>query len=216
MSCIVLARHGQTAWNREEIFRGTMDIPLDEYGRIQARAMGKALRDLCLNNPLVVSSPLQRAGETAKIAGALVSNLPVTFEPSFVDMNFGRWQGQSKKEVAQLYPDLYKQWLKEPGSISFPGGESLADIEERALAALYALADKSRERDIIVVTHRVVTKVILGRLLDAGPGAFWKIKQDTACLNMLSYDGSSFVVGVMNDTCHLRRLELTVPLTSDY
>lgn len=61
MGMIFLVRHGRTAWNREEVFRGTFDIPLDDFGRKQAREVGRKLRSLNLNHPLIFSSPLARA-----------------------------------------------------------------------------------------------------------------------------------------------------------
>ncbi|HOL17667.1 MAG TPA: histidine phosphatase family protein [Bacillota bacterium] len=202
MSRIYLIRHGQTAWNKEEIFRGTIDVPLDDYGKKQAAALGKALQIRNLKDPLFFSSPLKRAAETAQIAASFLDCGFVT-EQAFTDLNFGRWQGQAKTEIARLYPDLFRQWLTEPQEIVFPGGGSLAEVTERAEAALYRLAQKNQNRDLVIVTHRVVTKVLLCRLLGAGLSAFWKIKQDTTCLNVLEYSGSAFVVESMNDTCHL-------------
>lgn len=207
MGLIVLVRHGQTAWNREEIFRGTMDIPLDDFGRNQARALGSELKNRNLNNPVFLSSPLERSRETAEIAAAAVSGTPVTIEPAFSDLNFGRWQGKSKADVAQIYPDLYEQWQVWPEHVTFPEGESLSKVAKRAEAALLNLVGKYRNRDMVIVSHRVVNKVLLCRLLGTGLDAFWKIKQDTACLNITQYNGSTFIVVAMNDTCHLRHLE---------
>lgn len=202
MSRIYLIRHGQTAWNKEEIFRGTIDVPLDDCGKKQAAALGKALQIRNLKDPLFLSSPLKRAAETAEIAAAFTGR-GIVAEQAFTDLNFGQWQGQAKAEVARRYPDLFREWLTDPQKVVFPGGESLADVTVRAEAALYRLAQKNQGRDLVIVTHRVVTKVLLCRLLGAGLGAFWKIKQDTACLNVLEYSGSAFVVESVNDTCHL-------------
>jgi broad specificity phosphatase PhoE len=206
MNSIYLIRHGQTAWNREEIFRGTMDIQLNDFGRNQARAVGSELKKRNLNNPMFVSSPLGRARETAEIAAEAVSSPLVTLEPALSDLDFGQWQGKSKADIAQLYPNLYKQWLAEPEHVIFPEGESLSAVAERAEAILLSLADSYRTCDLIIVSHRVVNKVLLCRLLGAGLSSFWIIKQDTACLNVLQYNGSSFTVNVINDTCHLRHL----------
>ena len=71
-----------------------------------------------------------------------------------------------------------------------------------------------RDRDLIIVTHRVVTKVLLCSLLGAGLNSFWKIKQDTACINQLEYDGSTFTVKTMNDVCHL--VSLAQEETADF
>lgn len=82
----------------------------------------------------------------------------------------------------------------------------MKNVSARAEAALQRLAGSGENRDLIIVTHRVVNKVLLCNLLGAGLESFWKIKQDTACINLLEYDGFSFKVKTMNDSCHLASL----------
>ncbi len=169
--------------------------------------MGEALKKLNLDNPLFITSPLKRARETAEIAATAVSGTPPTLEADYVDLNFGRWQGKSKEDVAKLYPTVYEQWLMEPENVIFPDGESLLIVAKRAEAAFVGVAEKYGTRNIIIVSHRVVNKVLLCRLLGAGLNSFWKIIQDTACLNRIQYDGSTFTVRTMNDTCYLHHLK---------
>ena len=208
MSCVTrvyLARHGRTAWNREEIFRGRIDVPLDELGRRQAHALGQALAHAGIG--VVVSSPLSRALETARIACSCWDSHGPRPYPAFTDLSFGEWEGLSRQQVEEHYPELYRKWATDPASVTFPGGESLALVEERAWPALQGLAETYAGETILVVTHRVVCKVLLGRALGAGLGAFWRIRQDTACLNLLEWRGDRVEVVRMNDTCHLRPLE---------
>lgn len=202
---IYLARHGRTAWNREEIFRGRTDIPLDELGRRQAHALGQHLARAGIG--VVVSSPLSRALETARIACSCWDGRDPRPDPAFTDLSFGEWEGLSRQEVQQRYPELYRRWATDPASVTFPGGESLSLVEERAWPALQSLAQAHAGETILVVTHRVVCKVLLGRALGAGLAAFWRIRQDTACLNLLEWRGDRVEVVRMNDTCHLRPLE---------
>ncbi len=206
MRRIILARHGQTAWNREEVFRGTADIPLNDFGKEQARALGKKIESLQLKNPLIISSPLERARETAERCSEAVKGRQALVNQGFTDINFGDWQGKSKAEVQQVQPELYRQWLADPASVAFPGGETLEKTANRAWETLNQLVSKHRVHDLVIVSHRVVNKAILCLLLGAGLQAFWKIKQDTACLNILEYDGRTFMIRTLNDTCHLQPL----------
>lgn len=202
---IFLARHGRTTWNRDEIFRGQTDVPLDDFGRQQALALGRALAGLGIGE--VVSSPLARALETARIAcSQLGTGASPRVDPAFTDLHFGTWEGLSRREVEERYPALYRTWATDPGAVAFPGGESLARVAERAWPALRELAESRRGEAVLVVTHRVVCKVLLARALGAGNGAFWRIRQDTACLNALEWRGDRVEVVLMNDTCHLRCL----------
>lgn len=202
---IYLARHGRTAWNREEIFRGRTDIPLDDLGREQARALGRHLATVGIG--IIISSPLARALETARIASACWGGDDPRVDAAFTDLSFGEWEGLSRGEVEERDPDLYGRWATDPASVMFPGGESLAQVEERAWPALQRLADLHAGEALLVVTHRVVCKVLLARALGAGLPAFWRIRQDTACLNVLEWRGDQVEVVKMNDTCHLRPLE---------
>lgn len=209
MGLVYLVRHGRTSWNREEVFRGTIDIPLDDFGRLQAQAVGQELHRRGLIKPVFLSSPLQRAHETAQIACSFFRHIRVRPEKAFTDLNFGEWQGMAKIEVSEKYPQLYRSWQEEPDHVVFPGGDKLDGICRRAEDALVGIAGENSDRDTVIVTHRVVIKVLLSRLLSNSLGAFWKIRQGTACINLLEWDGASFSVISMNDTCHLRELEKT-------
>ncbi|MDI6893177.1 MAG: histidine phosphatase family protein [Bacillota bacterium] len=202
---VYLGRHGRTAWNREEIFRGRTDVPLDDLGRQQARALGKHLAGAGI--AAILSSPLVRALETARIASACWDGDDPRVVAAFTDLSFGEWEGLSRGEVEERYPELFRRWATDPASVTFPGGESLTRVEERAWPALLRLAESHSGETILVVTHRVVCKVLLARALGAGPQAFWRIRQDTACLNVLEWRGDRVEVVRMNDTCHLHPLE---------
>lgn len=207
MTTVYLARHGRTAWNREEVFRGLTDVPLDEVGRQQAAALGKALKGRTPLPDLVVCSPLSRAKETALIAVHEAAwETDAREEPAFRDLHFGSWEGLTRHQVAEKYPDLYRRWSSEPDQVEFPGGESLSAVLARSWGALTALVDRHPGKSILVVTHRVVCKVLLGQALGAGLKAFWRIRQDTACLNVLNWHGSYFEVLHMNDTSHLSNI----------
>jgi len=200
---IILIRHGQTAWNREEVFRGRAGVPLDDVGLQQAEAVAAALQEEPI--ALVVASPLSRAVQTAR-AVAQSHKLPVVNDDAFTDIDFGQWQGVPAAQVQQQYPELYAAWLTRPHHVRFPGGEDLNTVAARAFAGLEALAECRVAETIALVAHRVVNKLLICRVLGLDSSHFWQIKQDTACINRLSFGADGWVLECLNDTCHLRHL----------
>jgi len=203
MSFFHLVRHGETDWNREEVFRGRRDVPLNDRGRQQAEAASSRLAPAGL--VAVYSSPLGRARDTADIIGQ-ACGLEAHVDEAFVDMEFGAWQGLALTEVEKRYPELYQAWRKTPAEARIPGAESLAEVKQRAVAAITALAGRCPGDALCVVTHRVVSKLVMAWALGLDEAAFWRIRQDTACLNAFEYHGREAVVHQLNDTCHLRAI----------
>jgi len=199
---IYLIRHGETAWNVEEVFRGHTDVPLNARGLRQAQAAARALagEPICA----VYTSPLQRASTTAA-AIAAGHGLEVRIEPRLIDLRFGEWEGKALSQVREGWPEVFAQWERNPELAQIPGGEGLADVRARAAAAVEDLACAHGGETIAVVTHRVLTKVLLCYVLGLDDSRFWQIRQDTACINRIERSPQRWVVASMNDTCHLRR-----------
>ena len=89
MTKVMLVRHGETDWNRKEVFRGRIDVELNQNGREQARALADATRIFQID--AIYSSPLSRSLETAKIV-ADVHDLDVKIANGFIDLHYGKWQ----------------------------------------------------------------------------------------------------------------------------
>ena len=228
MAMVILVRHGETAYNREEVFRGRLDVPLNDHGYTQARAAGRALARAGL--VAVWSSPLDRARETAR-AIAEPHGLTVLVHDGLCDLDFGDWEGLPRGEVRDRYPDLYRRWVEAPQTVEFPGGETLAGAASRAVAALNEIVahieagatggtGPAPEPAVAVVSHRVICKLLISAALGLGGEGFWRIGQDTACINVLDWRlgaagggaagegaGAGFraTVARVNDTCHLGR-----------
>jgi len=203
MARIILVRHGETDWNKREVFRGQIDVLLNQNGLNQAQAVGNALKGQKLN--AIYSSPLSRAVQTANEI-AKFHNLDVNLEDGYLDLNYGQWQGVSHEEVKTRYPELYDKWHEQPHLLRFPGGESLNDVRERAINALERIIFIHPGDTIIVVAHRVVNKVLLCSVLDLDNSHFWRIRQDTCCINIFEDSKIGYVLYCLNDTCHLKHL----------
>jgi broad specificity phosphatase PhoE len=203
MTRVYLVRHGTTEWNKEEIFRGRVDCKLNETGQGEAKALAEYLRNVPLD--AVYSSPLSRARETAQ-AIAEVHGLQVIDEPAFIDIDFGEWHGLPLKEVKERYTEVYNAWRERPQAVTFPGGENLAQVRTRAWEGLQQVVRQNPEKTILIVSHRVVTKILICAVLGLGDSHFWQIKQDTTAVNCFEYNRGVFFVALINDTCHLQTM----------
>jgi broad specificity phosphatase PhoE len=203
MTSIYLVRHGQTAWNKEEIFRGRIDIPLNEMGFREAELVGEYLKGRDIH--VIYSSPLLRAKETARRI-AQVFNLKVQTLGGIIDMNFGKWEGHPLKEVQIHDEELYQQWRKLPHRVRLPGGESLDEVRIRAMAALGAVVESHHGNNIVLVSHRVINKVIICGVLEIDNSHFWQIGQDTAAINLIQFKEGKYILSLLNETCHLKSL----------
>ncbi len=205
---IILARHGETEWNTEEIFRGRVDMALSNRGLRQAELLGN-----CLSNEkidLIYSSPLKRAVQTAE-AIARPHTLDVNIVENLTDFDFGEWQGLSQLLVEEKYPELCRDWLDTPEQVRIPGGESLEDVRSRAMPFLEDAVMRCGEGRIVFVSHRVVNKVLICALLGLGNAHFWNVKLDTCGITRFNIGDGRIVLIGHNDTSHLKPLQGIVP-----
>ncbi len=201
---IYLIRHGQTEWNKNCIFRGQKDIPLSKEGNLQARLTGKYLIGHDIES--IYTSPLKRAFETATI---LAENFKSTVQKveDLKDINFGNWEGKSDLWVREHDASLYNLYRNFPEKSSFPDGESLNQCFDRAFRAFYSIASQNAQKDIAIVTHRVILKLILIGILGLTTSSFWKIRLDTCSISEVELHKSSFIIKRINSICHLTKLE---------
>lgn len=201
MVLFILVRHGETDWNKEQVFRGRADIPLNQRGAEQARRTAAALLEIPVS--AVLSSPLSRAYMTAREIAA-VFGLTVEKVEDFTDIHFGCWEGMGVKEVNERYPRELKCWRETPHRGAAPGGETLAGVTERAWSRLDRIARGRTGEAIVVVTHRVVLKLILMAALGIDQSKFWQLQQDPCALNILHYRDDRYILSKFNESCHLQ------------
>jgi len=203
---ILLIRHGETNWNRIRRFQGRSDLPLNPTGRDQARALALALKDEPLN--AIYSSPLVRAIETVYHIMAFHPSVPVFNEEGLVEMDLGDFEGLEAQHWAEQYPDFRKTWQKSPASVKMPGGESLPEVQVRAIDTLERITQAySSESTLLLCCHNFVNLTILCYALEVPLDRFREIRQDTAALNILYMKGKKLKAEVVNDRSHLQRLK---------
>jgi broad specificity phosphatase PhoE len=202
MKKLILARHGETAWNVDRIFRGRSEVELDDVGMRQAELLGKYLSDWKLD--AIYSSPVRRALDTANIV-ARYQKTDVQVAQGLSDMDFGEWQSLPEQEVRRRYPALLDDWHSTPERVRMPGGESLEDVRNRSMQVVSGVVSKY-DGSVLLVSHRVVIKVLVCSLLGLDNSHFWNIGQDVGGITIFSYVNGRFVLTRHNDTSHLRPL----------
>jgi len=180
---ILLARHGETAWNAEGRYQGQSDIPLSPVGEAQARALGERLRDVPLTR--AVASPLGRARRTAELALGERADL-LTTDPGLMEIAHGTWEGLLASEIRAADPDRLQAWRDTPHDVLMPGGESLQHVFDRAWPALLrATAGLGADDTLLVVAHDAVNRVLLCHVLGIPFGRLWTFRQAPTTLNLL-------------------------------
>lgn len=203
MTEIILARHGETQWNVEEVFRGRIDVGLNENGIKQAELLAEYLSDLEIDG--IYSSPLKRALKTAEVI-ASHHGLEVKIAAGLIDFDYGEWQGLPHQEVKDKYKELYAEWISQPDQVRIPGGEGLNDVRKRAMYVVNDVVARY-EGAVVLVSHRVVNKVLVCALLGLDNSHFWNIRQDTGGITTFTHENERFILTKHNDTSYLKPLQ---------
>jgi broad specificity phosphatase PhoE len=148
VTTILLARHGETDWNREGRFQGWADPPLNATGRAQAVDLSVAL--MAEELAAVYSSPLRRAYGTAEIVAASRDLEPARID-ALREVDVGSWSGLTREEIEQRFPEQYARWLAYDQG--WEDGETYEQMADRVVAALLELAAKHDGERILAVTH---------------------------------------------------------------
>jgi probable phosphoglycerate mutase len=148
VTTILLARHGETDWNRDGRFQGHADPPLNETGRAQATELAAELADVEL--AAVYTSSLRRARETAEVVAAARGLEPIAVD-ALREVDVGSWQGLTRAEIGERFPDQLARWLDYDQG--WNDGESYDEMSRRVVSALLELADAHERERILAVTH---------------------------------------------------------------
>ncbi len=199
---LYLARHAQTASSAVDSFNGRGELALTERGREQARKLGERLRGI--EWAAVYRSPLGRTLETAALVAP--GREPIAL-PGLVEIDYGEWEGLSAQEARARDPARYDAWVADPAAVAPPGGETAAEVAERALAALEQIRSRHQgaPHPVLAVSHKATLRV-LGAALAGAPVSRYRLRwsQDECALNLVELRaGKDPFLRLWNDTCHL-------------
>jgi probable phosphoglycerate mutase len=149
MTELIVIRHGETDWNRQQRFQGQIDVPLNAVGRAQAGRL--ALRLASETFDVVVASDLQRARATAEAAARGRS---IEADPLWREQSFGVLEGLDAPTIVEQHPQLWTSWLRHDADFALPGGgESVRMFHERVLRGLQRVVKAHAGRCVAVFTH---------------------------------------------------------------
>jgi probable phosphoglycerate mutase len=160
---ILLARHGETDWNRAGRWQGQADPPLNDAGRGQAAELAERLAGDGI--AAIYSSDLVRASQTARVVADRLG-LAVVEDEGLREIDVGSWSGLTRAEVEQRFPEGYARWL---GGELGHDGETREELTERVVGAVERIAAGHPSETILVVTHGGAIRAIR-RHADGDPG----------------------------------------------
>jgi 2,3-bisphosphoglycerate-dependent phosphoglycerate mutase len=164
VTTVLLARHGETDWNREQRFQGHADPPLNEVGRAQARALAERLAGAPPD--LVYTSDLVRAHETARIVADALG-IDVVVVPDLREVDVGPWSGLTRDEIRESFPHGFDRWVE---GAQPDGWEPRERLTQRVVAAVSRIAAAHPRGRVLVVSHGGALRALRRHAgLDAGP-----------------------------------------------
>jgi broad specificity phosphatase PhoE len=194
----MLARHGETDYNRECRYQGRSDLGLNWAGQWQA----ERLRQRLSREPIdvVYTSNSKRAAETADII-ARGRGLRIVPCENLAELDFGRFEGLAYAEIVESYPD----WQPSDYDFTTYGGESLEQLGQRVRAFREDLrSDNPADADILVIAHSGSLRILLCVLLGVDIENWQRFRLALASLTVVENVEPGPVLTLLNDTSHLK------------
>jgi broad specificity phosphatase PhoE len=180
---VVLVRHGETEWTRSGQHTGRTDIPLTDAGRRQARSIGERLR--ARSFALVLTSPLQRAAETARLAG-----YDAVARDELREWDYGAYEGRTTNDIRLGHP----RWTLWADGV--PGGETADEVGRRVERVIHEM--RSVAGDVAVFAHGHVLRVLTARWLALPPSDGRLFALDPGSVSVLTYERETPVIRLWN------------------
>jgi broad specificity phosphatase PhoE len=198
---VYLIRHGATVLSAEDRFAGASDVELSDEGREQAARLGERLADRPLAR--VYASPMKRTLETARLVAG-PHNLDPVPKDGLREINHGRWEGLTRKEVEARFGAEYEAWEADPFTFAPEGGESGVSVMARALPALREVVIAHPNQSVAVVSHKATIRLLLSGVLGIDARGYRdRLDQSPACLNALDFkDPIRARLVLFNDISH--------------
>ncbi|MGM0500950.1 MAG: alpha-ribazole phosphatase [Bacillota bacterium] len=197
---LILARHGETNWNKESRFQGNKNIKLNQTGIAQAKKLATRLADIEID--AIYSSTLDRSNKTAQIV-AKKHDLEVDVKADLQEINFGVWEGLTFKQIESKYQDEFKLWKSNPAKNKPAEGESLTDVQDRVFNTIDELLVKHQGQTILIVAHGGVNRVLISNFLGMPLDKCWRLNQNNTAINILNIYQSEIILELFNSAYHL-------------
>ena len=193
---LYIVRHGQIIGHNQYPVYGHTDVEMTEVGLRQMEYLAERLRLTQIK--AIYCSDLKRSVLGAQIIGRH-HDIPLHAIPELREMNFGAWEGLTLQQIHERYPDALAQRQADLLTFSPPGdGESVGQLSERILPRLKKIMEAESGKDILIVGHGAVNRVILSEALGLDLSRMFHFQQDYGCLNIIDYHADSTLVRLIN------------------
>lgn len=201
MTLLLLVRHGHTETAGKKLTGWTPGVHLSERGRAQAEALVARLGGVPL--AAIYTSPLERCLETAAPL-ATARGLEARPRKGLIETGYGEWTGRSVRQLTRTR--LWRTLQRSPSAIRFPGGESLRDVQVRAVDAVLAIGAEHPAGTVAIITHADVVRLVLAHFAGMHLDLFERLVAEPASVSVVqASDGVSRILKV-NDTGDLSDL----------
>jgi len=182
-----LIRHGETEWSLSGQHTGRTDVPLTAAGEARAAALGRYLAGRRF--ALVLTSPLQRARETCRIAGY---GGAAQIEPNLCEWDYGAYEGRTSGDIRKEVPG-WDLW-----TMGVVGGETVEQVGRRARLVIERACAASG--DVALFAHGHILRILAACWLDLAPSAGRLLAFDTGCVSVLGYERETRVIQRWNES----------------
>lgn len=204
---IIFIRHGETDWNVTLQYQGQGNVPLNRRGQQQARLTGERLK--AYKACALYSSDIVRARNTAEIISPIVGLEPIMM-PELREIDVGQWEGLTPEELYRRFPEHMREYDRDPARTVRRGGESYAQLQERALKAMQSMYDAHMgEETVLAVTHGGTIRAILCHVIGLDLNNFGRMWLDNGSLSEIRHGMHGWRLVRLNDTAHLEGKDLT-------
>ena len=198
---VFLVRHGETEWNRLGRFQGQVDITLNEVGLAQARDTARAA--VGWQPSALYASPLVRTMQVAEEVSGRIG-LPIISDPRLMELNLGKLEGVTGREMQEQWSQVYQGWRQDPGATAMPGGESLAELQTRAWQVVLDLEQSHGEDEtLVLISHNFAIRTVISKLLGMPWSHFHQTYLSLGSVCTLESNSRGRRLLCYNSTCHL-------------
>ncbi len=197
---IILARHGQTEWNKAFRFQGRTNVQLTEEGKRQAHLLASRLSSW--PPEVIYTSPLDRSMYTAEAIGCKFGLEPVVL-PELEEINFGTWEGQSLNTLEQEHHEIFTKWRSDPFFNPPEGAEAWDVLSARLKRALKLMLDRPEKR-IIAVSHGGIMRAMYAVIMGLNPHNTWNMEVSNCSMSGIEIRKGMAHLSFTNDDLHIR------------
>lgn len=181
---IIFVRHGETDMNKEGLYFGHLDPSLNGTGIVQLTKCGNILKEIERKINRVFCSPLKRCRESLELL-EINEDIKIDYVDDFKEINFGVLEGKTYYEITKEFPEFVDEMNKNWRIFKAKNGESLEEVQKRAVKKTEEIFEKYKNQKILVVAHSGVIKSILSYYLYENLDGFWKLKVDNGSISKI-------------------------------